>query len=64
MIYQRKVVCIVGSSGKGGPRTYVGWTNDLDRRLARHNLELARARPAVGFGACTMRSGKIRPNQR
>ena len=30
-------VYILGSSGKGGSRTYVGWTNDLDRRLARHN---------------------------
>ncbi len=23
--------------GKGGYRTYVGWTVDLDQRLARHN---------------------------
>ena len=30
-------VYILGSSGKEGCRTYVGWTNDLDRRLARHN---------------------------
>jgi putative endonuclease len=30
-------VYILGSSGPGGYRTYVGWTNDLDRRLARHN---------------------------
>jgi len=30
-------VYILGSSGKGGSRTYVGWTNDLDRRLAKHN---------------------------
>jgi putative endonuclease len=30
-------VYILGSSGKGGFRTYVGWTIDLDRRLARHN---------------------------
>ncbi len=30
-------VYILGSSGKGGHRTYVGWTTDLDRRLARHN---------------------------
>ena len=28
---------ILGSSGKGGYRTYVGWTTDLERRLARHN---------------------------
>jgi putative endonuclease len=28
---------ILGSSSKDGFRTYVGWTNDLDRRLARHN---------------------------
>ena len=30
-------VYILGSDGKGGPKTYVGWTTDLDRRLARHN---------------------------
>jgi len=30
-------VYILGSSGKGGPRTYVGWTNDLDVRLKAHN---------------------------
>lgn len=28
---------VLGSTGKGGPRTYVGWTTDLARRLARHN---------------------------
>jgi len=30
-------VYLLGSSGNGGPKTYVGWTNDLDHRLARHN---------------------------
>jgi putative endonuclease len=30
-------VYLLGSSGKGGPKTYVGWTNDLAQRLARHN---------------------------
>ena len=30
-------VYILGSPGKDRYRTYVGWTNDLDRRLARHN---------------------------
>jgi len=30
-------VYILGSNGKGGPRTYVGWTTDLDRRLVQHN---------------------------
>ena len=30
-------VYILGSSGKDGYRTYVGWTTDLDRRLAQHN---------------------------
>ena len=30
-------VYVLGSDGKGGVRTYVGWTTDLARRLARHN---------------------------
>ena len=30
-------VYILGSSDKGAHRTYIGWTNDLDRRLAAHN---------------------------
>lgn len=27
----------MGSDGKGGYRTYVGWTTDLDNRLKKHN---------------------------
>ena len=30
-------VYVLGSVGNGGPRTYVGWTNDLDARLQAHN---------------------------
>ncbi len=30
-------VYILGSEGKGGPRTYVGWTTDLEKRLDQHN---------------------------
>ena len=30
-------VYILGSDGAGGPRTYVGWTVDLDARLNTHN---------------------------
>ncbi len=30
-------VYVLGSGGGTGYRTYVGWTNDLDARLARHN---------------------------
>ncbi|MCE9524017.1 MAG: GIY-YIG nuclease family protein [Alphaproteobacteria bacterium] len=33
----RNYVYVLGSAGKGGFKTYVGWTNDLDRRLAAHN---------------------------
>jgi putative endonuclease len=30
-------VYVLGSNGKGGCRTYVGWTTDLDARLTAHN---------------------------
>src|SRR5215510_7879792 len=30
-------VYVLGSLGKGGYRTYVGWTFDVDRRLTQHN---------------------------
>jgi len=30
-------VYVLGSGESGQYRTYVGWTTDLDRRLARHN---------------------------
>lgn len=31
-------VYVLGSvTADGRPRTYVGWTNDLEQRLARHN---------------------------
>ena len=33
----RFFVYVLGSTGKGGPKTYVGWTNDLEQRLAAHN---------------------------
>ncbi len=30
-------VYILGSEGKNGHHTYVGWTTDLERRLGQHN---------------------------
>jgi putative endonuclease len=30
-------VYVLGSRGKNRPVTYVGWTNDVMRRLAQHN---------------------------
>ncbi len=30
-------VYVLGSEGKGGYRTYVGWANNLDKRLDEHN---------------------------
>ena len=30
-------VYILGSTGRGGGRTYVGWTDDLEARLRKHN---------------------------
>jgi len=34
----RCFVYVLGSTGKGGFKTYVGWTTDIDRRLAHHNM--------------------------
>jgi putative endonuclease len=34
---QRSFVYVLGCSDRHGLRTYVGWTNDIARRLARHN---------------------------
>jgi putative endonuclease len=33
----RIFVYVLGSTGKGGRRTYVGWTLDVERRLVQHN---------------------------
>ena len=33
----RCFVYVLGSSGRGGNKTYVGWTTDVNRRLAQHN---------------------------
>jgi putative endonuclease len=30
-------VYVIGCSGALGMRTYVGWTTDIERRLAQHN---------------------------
>ena len=30
-------VYVLGTVTRNGPPTYVGWTNDIDARLARHN---------------------------
>lgn len=30
-------VYVLGSESRGKRRTYVGWTTDLDQRVARHN---------------------------
>jgi len=30
-------VYVLGCASAAGPRTYIGWTNDLDRRLNKHN---------------------------
>jgi putative endonuclease len=34
---QRSFVYVLGCSDRHGVRTYVGWTNDIATRLARHN---------------------------
>jgi putative endonuclease len=33
----RFFVYVLGSIGKGGPKTYVGWTNDVEARVGAHN---------------------------
>jgi len=34
---QRSFVYVLGCHGPQGPRTYVGWTNDIARRVRAHN---------------------------
>jgi putative endonuclease len=34
---QSSFVYILGSLGKGGAKTYVGWTTEIERRLNQHN---------------------------
>jgi len=41
-------VYVLGSAGKGGTRTYVGWTTDLDKRLKAHNGGAAGAKSTRG----------------
>jgi len=41
-------VYMLGTSDKSGTRTYVGWTLDLDRRLAQHNGGKGGARSTRG----------------
>jgi putative endonuclease len=33
----RNFVYVIGARDRGGARTYVGWTNDVARRLQQHN---------------------------
>ena len=37
MLAKHCYVYVLGEVGGEVPRTYVGWTNDLDQRLAAHN---------------------------
>ncbi len=41
-------VYVLWSGGRGGHRTYVGWTTDLERRLSAHNGGSAGARSTRG----------------
>jgi putative endonuclease len=41
-------VYMLGTSDRNGARTYVGWTLDLDRRLAQHNGGKGGARSTRG----------------
>ena len=50
----RCFVYILGSRRGKDCRTYVGWTLDLERRLAQHNSGLARKRRAGANGGCSM----------
>jgi predicted GIY-YIG superfamily endonuclease len=57
-------VYVLGSCGPDGYRTYVRWTNDLERRIARHNAARGRGPRAGGFGFCCMRSVTTREKRR
>jgi putative endonuclease len=34
---EKSFVYVLGCSDRHGKRTYVGWTNDIAKRIARHN---------------------------
>ena len=52
-------VYVLGSGGAGGFRTYVGWTKDLNRRLAEHNAGTG-ARSTRGRAGRLLYAGRYR----
>ncbi len=46
-------VYVLGCSDRHGSRTYVGWTNDMPRRIARHNAGRG-ARSTRGRAWCVL----------
>ncbi len=51
-------VYVIGCSDRHGIRTYVGWTNDLPRRLKRHNAGKG-ARSTRGRAWCVLYAERL-----
>jgi putative endonuclease len=49
---------VIGCSDRHGTRTYVGWTNDLPRRLMRHNAGTG-ARSTRGRAWCVLYAERL-----
>ncbi|MEI4473211.1 GIY-YIG nuclease family protein [Frigidibacter sp. MR17.24] len=60
----RAFVYVLGRLGPRGAATYVGWTLDLDRRLAEHNSGLTRGAKSTRGGGWALLYAECLPSRR